>query len=235
MTYKEAYEFLLTFVDRPNSAPFVAAAKQAVNHAMRWAQRTRDFNYLERWVGIVYPKNKPFIEFTELCGGSIKNFKHIMLVQDHTKDVWGHPLRRSHVGSILREMEGESLRTSREFRLVYPNSVPPRHHRDWVDYPVTAFITAEKFGIYPVPTDDMELSLIYTAWMPTLVADEDTNFLLEKGWDYVSYRALVFFNAFLKEDARIDVSSALLNDTWRSLVLWDESLSGGPFPVDYGT
>lgn len=61
-------------------------------------------------------------------------------------------------------------------------------------------------------------------WMPRLVKDEDTNFLLEYGFDFILYRSILELNFFIKEDERFQVSQAMVGDAWNTVVAWDSSL-----------
>lgn len=60
--------------------------------------------------------------------------------------------------------------------------------------------------------------------MPRLVKEQDTNFLLDYGFDYIMYRSIVELNFFIKEDERFQVNTSMVSDTWNSLLAWDASL-----------
>jgi len=56
-----------------------------------------------------------------------------------------------------------------------------------------------------------------------LTADED-DFLLESCFDWLMYRAIWELNFYLKEDERVQISSALIGDAWNALRSYNENL-----------
>lgn len=61
-------------------------------------------------------------------------------------------------------------------------------------------------------------------WLPRLVNDLDTNFLLVYGFDFLMYRSIIELNFFIKEDERFQVNAKILDDAWSSFIQWDSSL-----------
>lgn len=86
-----------------------------------------------------------------------------------------------------------------------------------------AYFVGEELALRPMPPDNTELLLLATKWLPLLVDDNDTDFFLFYGWDFILYKALQYCNMYVKEDERIAVSTALLSAHWVSLVEWDAS------------
>jgi hypothetical protein len=80
--------------------------------------------------------------------------------------------------------------------------------------------------VYLSPEKEGEHYLYFHAvrWMPRLTRPEHSNFLFDYGYDWLMYRSIVELNFFIKEDERFQVSSKMLDDSWRSLCAWDTSL-----------
>ena len=76
----------------------------------------------------------------------------------------------------------------------------------------------------PLIGEPHELYFYAVKWMPRLVKEQDTNFLLDYGFDYIMYRSIVELNFFIKEDERFQVNTSMVSDTWNSLLSWDASL-----------
>lgn len=236
MDFKTAYEELLSLTGRPANSDWIPVAKTAIRHAQTWAQRSHNFKMLETFGGFTYPKDAKTVDITSICDGTIKTVLDAMLVEDHTSEFWGIPLELENVRSItdrLRDLDHDQ----RQFFGLDSTNIQRHEHMTYLVHNRPAhrafkfFMTGNCIGLYPVPSESQEISLYFIKWLPDLSADTDTNFLLDFGWDFLSYKALQFFNTFLKEDARVQVSEALLNRAWMSLVEWDSELSGGTFPV----
>lgn len=80
--------------------------------------------------------------------------------------------------------------------------------------------------VYFTPTELKEYDLHFYAvkWLPRLVQNEDTNFLLHYGFDYLMYRSILELNFFIKEDERFQVSMAMLGESYQSLLGWNAEL-----------
>lgn len=80
--------------------------------------------------------------------------------------------------------------------------------------------------VYHTPLIEGKHNLFFYAikWMPRLVKESDTNFLLDYGFDFIMYRSIIELNFFIKEDERFQVSNALVSDAWNTLTAWDASL-----------
>lgn len=77
----------------------------------------------------------------------------------------------------------------------------------------------------PTPTETPYNLYFYAVkWLPRLVKDSDTNFLLEYGFDFIMYRSILELNFFIKEEERFQVSQAMVQEAWNTLVGWDASL-----------
>lgn len=82
----------------------------------------------------------------------------------------------------------------------------------------------QKLYITPRPEGEHTLYFYAIKWMPRLVKEQDTNFLLDYGFDFIMYRSIIELNFFLKEEERFQVSTTMVADAWNSLTAWDASL-----------
>lgn len=89
-----------------------------------------------------------------------------------------------------------------------------------------AVVVHDGQNVYITPRPEGEHTLYFYAikWMPRLVKEQDTNFLLDYGFDFIMYRSIIELNFFIKEDERFQVSSTMVADSWNSLIAWDASL-----------
>jgi hypothetical protein len=76
----------------------------------------------------------------------------------------------------------------------------------------------------PIVEGPHDLYFYAVKWMPRLVKEQDTNFLLDYGFDFIMYRSIVELNFFIKEEERFQISSAMVGEAWNSLMTWDSSL-----------
>lgn len=65
------------------------------------------------------------------------------------------------------------------------------------------------------------LHLFAIRWLPRLLRDTDTNFIMEYGTDFILYKAVELLNFHVKEDERFGITTRLLNDSFNSLIQWD--------------
>jgi hypothetical protein len=61
-------------------------------------------------------------------------------------------------------------------------------------------------------------------FLPDYSADADTDFLLQRCENFMLLRSAYQLNFFLKDDQRINISEAVLNSAWHSVVVWDSTL-----------
>jgi len=63
----------------------------------------------------------------------------------------------------------------------------------------------------------------YNLWY---VPPTQTNFLLDYAFDYMLFRTIYELNFFLKEDLRVPISKAALDEIWNNVVRWNDSIIG---------
>ena len=80
--------------------------------------------------------------------------------------------------------------------------------------------------VFAVPTPEGAYKLYFEAikWLPKLVHQSDTNFVLTYGFDYMIYRSLQELNFYIKEDQRFEINTVLLRGAEEGLMQWDMNL-----------
>lgn len=78
-------------------------------------------------------------------------------------------------------------------------------------------MTAGQFELYPVPDGSYDAEIYYYSRIPALSDAAPTNWLLEYFPDVLLYGALVHSAPYLKEDARIQIWSALYQEAVDSI------------------
>lgn len=74
------------------------------------------------------------------------------------------------------------------------------------------------------PSSTFTLSADCYLWLPTYVTGTESDFLLDKCFDWMLFYCVSQLNFFLKEDERVQLSAAILKDTWDALVNWNNTL-----------
>jgi hypothetical protein len=82
----------------------------------------------------------------------------------------------------------------------------------------------QKVFMSPRPEGAHDLYFYAVKWMPRLVKDDDTNFLLEYAFDFLMYRSILELNFFIKEEERFQVTQKMLDESWNSVIAWDSHL-----------
>jgi len=62
--------------------------------------------------------------------------------------------------------------------------------------------------------------------------EADHDFLLDYGQDFLVYRSIAELNYFLKEDERVVISAQIVQDSWDSLVKWNDDIIGNTAEID---
>ncbi len=87
-----------------------------------------------------------------------------------------------------------------------------------------AFRMGGKFGLYPTPTQNVNIMLNCHIWLPLLEEDDDTNFFLEYGYDVVMAIATKKMSLYMKEDDRFDITEKELEVAVSTLIQWDSQV-----------
>lgn len=62
-------------------------------------------------------------------------------------------------------------------------------------------------------------------WLPDLTDADTTDFFLDKGATWLTYQTIQNLNLYLKEDARVSLSDAVVQRAWIDLITWDGNLA----------
>lgn len=90
----------------------------------------------------------------------------------------------------------------------------------------------QRFYVYPASSNvfggasTIDVFFDVIEWLPDMVNNSDTNFLLDYCFDFLMYRSIYELNFFLKEDQRVGISSALLDDVWKNVINWNKTIVG---------
>ena len=68
-------------------------------------------------------------------------------------------------------------------------------------------------------------------WYEDYENADDTDFCLTYFFDFMVMRSIYYLNFYLKEDQRVPISAAAMNDTWESVIAWDTSLRTNSIPL----
>jgi hypothetical protein len=183
----------------------------AINNAIIYAQRKCDFEWNK---GVVKMVANPF--------GRIDQCTDVDSVAVTIKRIiktFGLVDPELHKNKSLPYLSRTSQIADKTDRMSHGHSGNPNVD----DRPV---IIHDGVKVYHSPAIDGEHDLFFYAvkWMPRLLKEEDTNFLLLYGFDFIMYRAIIEINFFIKEEERFQVNSAMVADAWNSLLAWDASL-----------
>lgn len=216
ITLLDARTALLDYVNRPSSE-MASQADREINNALYWVQRQHEFKYTERLIKVVYPANTLQLELTGACEGMPRNWLNLQLlstVDDNT-------------GLLLSVTSYNEIQQERlAFQRSWNETENPGSFSTFVTdaHQYRAFLTNAAFGLFPIPTVDLNVLVNLHIFLPRLVDDVSTNFLLEVGFDFIIDKALSRMNMYLKEDARVPVSEEQMAKDFESLVQWDSQI-----------
>lgn len=84
--------------------------------------------------------------------------------------------------------------------------------------------------VFVAPNDASQFTTSFTLycnvvrWLPAYTAGTETDFLLDNCFDWMLFYCISQLNFYLKEDERVMISDKMLNDTWDSMVKWNNEL-----------
>lgn len=216
ITLLDARTALLDYVNRPSSE-MASQADREINNALYWVQRQHEFKYTERLIKVVYPANTLQLELTGACEGMPRNWLNLQLLS--TVD--------DNSGLLLSVTSYNEIQQERlAFQRSWNETENPGSFSTFVTdaHQYRAFLTNAAFGLFPIPTVDLNVLVNLHIFLPRLVDDISTNFLLEVGFDFIIDKALSRMNMYMKEDARVPVSEEQMAKDFESLVQWDSQI-----------
>ena len=220
ITLLDAQNALLDYVNRPSSE-LAAQAKREINNALYWVQRQHEFKYTERLISVTYPANTLQLELTGACEGTPRNWLNVQLLGKSGATT----------GTLLSFLSYNDLQQERlTFQKSWNQVDNEACHSTFVNsnHLYKCFLISTALGLYPTPSTDVELLVNMHVFLPRLVEDTDTNFLLEVGFDFVIDLALSRMNMYMKEDARVPVSDSALSKSLEALFQWDSQIRCTP-------
>lgn len=229
MTFAELVDETLAYTKRPASDTTIV--KSQINKAQLWAQRSHNFEKAKMFIGTVYKASEPENGISLGLGGDlqVKTVLSARIGEGSLGYTEGDPLELLTWEEFSNREEKFLSTFGTGTSEVSPTLVTQTDRfSQYVEqnYGVLGLINAASYlRLFPAPSTTKTINLYVVHWLPKLVNDNDTNFLLEFGNDVLLYKTLSFFNTFLKADERVELSAALLRDSWHSLLAWDASLT----------
>lgn len=225
--FQDIYTDVMDTINRPTSETTVlAACKKRVNDAIRLIQRKRAFRLTERLAQFTYPANALMVDLTEVCEGTLRDLICTQLLGETT----------ANGGLILPYMSYAQLQAARG-KYQRMNQVPNISEWQYITEQVGhetystyvhkyyVFLINNKIGLYPTPTNDVELLPFVHIWLADLVEDIDTNFLLDWGYDLIHTLAVHKMNQYLKQDSAYALTKEELTEALDALVLLDSQMT----------
>jgi len=219
---------LLDYVNRPRVELGPAAAR-AINNTVTVMQRRHMFKMSERLINITYPANSLTIDLADFGQGSLRDLLSIQLKRPDAQGIVGVPVVIKNYSELIAAADKYN-RTNRAdefkeeaFNEPYQLSTHIQRNRA-----CEAFIVGNQIGLYPTPTVDTQLNVNFHCWLPKLVDDSETNFLLEYCTDYVFTRALQTLQMSIKVDKRYQITAAESADLWETISQWDSQIRNSP-------
>lgn len=227
-TFGTAITDLLDYVNRPR-AELGPAAARAINNTISLVQRRHRFKMSERLINMTYPAQELSVDMTDAGQGIPRDYMSVAIIRPDAAGVVGIPLVIRNYSELIAQADKYN-RTNRAdefkeeaFNEPYQLSTHIQRNRAY-----EAFLVGNRLGLYPTPQNDVNLNVHFHVWLPKLIEDDDTNFLLEFCGDYVFTRALQTLQLSLKVDKRYPVTQAELAELWETISQWDSQIRDYP-------
>ena len=230
-TFLNAYTRLMGLINRPVSETTVLAeAKAAINDAIDQLQRNHAYHYSERLFNFTYPAATQQVNLQNICGGVLRDIHTIQIIANES----------AYGGPILEYMSYNQIQMKRR---KYQREHPVWNANEEWDYVTNEngheeytsrqnrylfFRLGENIGLYPVPTEDVQLLINAHIWFIPLVDDDDESFFLTFAYDVVMTLALKRMNVYMKEDNRFGMTEQEIASTLQTLIAWDGQVAEGP-------
>lgn len=183
----------------------------SINNAIIYAQRRCDFEWNKGVVKMVANPVGLITQCTDVDGSALTIKKIIK--------AFGITDPGLHLNKSIPYLSRTSQIADKTDRMSHGHSGNPN-----VDNRPVVIHDGQKVYHSPQIEGSHDLYFYAVKWLPRLVREEDTNFLLTYGFDFIMYRAIIEINFFIKEDERFQVNLAMVTDAWNSLMVWDASL-----------
>lgn len=231
LAFSDIYQQLMLTVNRPlTESSVLAGAKWEINQAIKLIQRNQAFVYTERLSQFDYAADTLYYNVGTICDGVLRDIMSVQILNESGKPQ-GRPIK------VMTYNQVQAMRMNFD-------RTHPRVEGDWyqqdalTDFMTTiesgwcqdkvCFIAGQNIGIYPTPQCDITLLLSCHIWLPDLVEDGDTNFLLTYGSDVVLMAALRRMHIYMKSDGRFQVTNEEFQNNLQTLVTWDSQVKETP-------
>lgn len=230
-TFKDVTDSVLDHICRPE-LEMLATCQREVNAVLLWMQRKHKFQFSERLVTITYPANALFIDIPTACEGRPRDYINAQVLSEPTA-LSGKALQiRRYSEIITRKDKLQRGRVDSPWETESPHLTDPSistYDRDMRVYAESClFLSGQRLGYFARPQSDRHILLNLHIWLPNLVGDTDTNFLLENCFDFVVLKALRRVYIVIKEEARTMITDAELQEGWDSCLQWDSEVLSTP-------
>lgn len=226
MTFLDLQNDAIAYLGRPASE-VRDLVKRELNASVKYCLMQHAFKYAESLAQITYPANTLYVELASACDSEICALISLQLL----------PNSSATDGYLLDLVDFASLqaRKSRwqETSTVtpdYPTSEQVETFRTYLTAysgPSVAFLADVGFGLYPTPTVPVYLQAHFSRWLPDLVNDTDTNFLVKFGRDFLIDRTVRRCLFYVKADNRLEAAVMQERQSWDALLAWDKQVRSG--------
>jgi len=234
-TFANARRDLLELVRRPSTEAIGDAgssrtlddvAGRAINHALLFLNRMINFQYAESSTNFTYTADSFTMSRTAISSDIIGLLTCQKVSANTVKE--GKPIRiasYSALQNVRRQFDDRKIAPPiyDEAAVSPDNTADVQRHSKYVNqtFEYYGFLLNDGFGLYPTPTANVELFITYNSRMAALVADSDTNFMLDFCYDFVLAKAAKNMNIYLKDDIRVPINNDQMKEDFESIKAWD--------------
>lgn len=200
--------------------------ERAINDAHQWAQRKHIFERAKVFITV------PEVSITEGADLSTAVLKGTTTAVQVRSLLWAWLPNSDGTGEFpigIMSRDAWVNEKKREFSGVYSNrpsdNVPPYSTnplRIVLMGTRIAFSTNNNTMLSGNTTTPIHFDAV--KWFPDYFLPTGTDFFLDYCFDFMRLRSVYQLNAYLKDDQRVPLSGALLDDAWDSVKSWDTSL-----------
>lgn len=110
-------------------------------------------------------------------------------------------------------------------------SVNPKEEYEGLLHRVNFALVRHGDTIYVTPSDldalgasTFTVFMDIVRWLNDYTADTDSDFITEHCFDLMLLRSVYYLNFFIKEDERVQISAAAMDEAWKSVETWNAHL-----------
>lgn len=198
-----------------------AAILRAANNARTWAERRHDFaeNWLTAQASLVPGENVSLdSDFVDYSDGStavvMRTVENVLLSGDYGAE----PLRVT----TRKDMAWEKMKAKR----LHAFDRYPGDEGDLIAERSTAVIAGRKLWIEPQLDETTTVYVEGYKWMDPYYDDDDTDFLIQRGFDFMMWACVVEVNHMVlkfvnRQEGTIQAPIRLRDEAWDGLILND--------------